>query len=141
MARFTRAYSAFVDRLREVENLRATAAARERENAILYSKHISALCRGSIVLLCAHFEAYVRELGETTLDAIVSKRVDRSAIVPRFFYHISKLKLDEIRDTTDHDKIAEKVFSFLSTETTVWEQAGPFATSISSEAFNKGFSN
>lgn len=141
MARFTPAYSSFVDRLREIDDLRRTAAAREREDAIGNRHHISALCRGSIVLLCAHLEAYIREIGETTLDAIVTKHVDRSVMAPRFFYHISKPILKEIKDTIDHDKLAEKVFDFLSTEHRFWERNGPFTTAIPVEAFNEGFSN
>lgn len=141
MAKYTSAYSSFVSRLIEVDDLGKTAAAREREDAVGNRYHISALCRGSIVLLSAHLEAYVRELGEITLDAIVTKRVDRSVVALRFFYHISKPIIEEIKDTTDQDKIAGKVFSFLSTEYDYWLKNGPFSTSIPAEAFNKGFSN
>ena len=141
MAKYTSAYSSFVSRLSEVNDLGKTAAAREREDAISNRYHISALCRGSIVLLSAHLEAYIRELGEITLDAIVAKRVDRSVVAPRFFYHISKPILEEIKDTTDQDKIAEKVFRFLSTEYDHWIKTGPFTMSIPADAFNKGFSN
>jgi len=141
MARYTPAYSSFVSRLIEVDDLRETAVAREREDAVSHRNHISALCRGSIVLLSAHLEAYIRELGETALEAIVVKRVDRSRMAPRFFYHISKRILAEIKDTSDHDKIASKVFEFLKTESDFWEGTGAFAVSLPSVSFSKGFSN
>jgi len=141
MARYTPAYSSFVSRLTEVDDLRKTAVAREREDAVRHRNHISALCRGSIVLLSAHLEAYIRELGETALEAIVVKRVDRSRLAPRFFYHISKRILEEIKDTSDNDKIAAKVFDFLATESDFWERTGAFAVSVPAVAFSKGFSN
>lgn len=141
MARYTPAYSSFVSRLNEVDDLRKTAIAREREDAVRHRNHINALCRGSIVLLSAHLEAYIRELGETALEAIVINRVDRSRIAPRFFYHISKGILEEISDTKNHDKIAAKVFDFVATDSDFWQRTGAFGASLPAVVFSKGFSN
>lgn len=141
MARYTTAYSSFVTRLDEVETLRRFAAVKEREDPVAMRADISALCRGSVVLLSSHLEAYVKELGELALDSLYSQSVTRSNLEPRFFYHISKNTLDEIKDTSDPDRISEKVFEFLRDDGVFWSRSGAFSEAVPSERFNKGFSN
>ena len=64
MSRYTPVYSSFCTRLDEVETLRQFALIREREDPIGLRREINALCRGSVVLLSSHVEAYIKELGE-----------------------------------------------------------------------------
>lgn len=141
MSKFTSAYISLIGRLNEVEDLRKTAALREREDAVGLRGHINALCRGAVVLLSAHVEAYVRELGEIVLTEVHSQQVARNGLVDRFFYHISKAAIGEIQDTADHDQIAKKFFDFLATESPFWSKTGAFPSVPSVEKFNKGFSN
>lgn len=141
MARFTTAYVEFAARLAEVELLRRLAARKERRDPIGLRREINAMCRGAIVLLCAHVEAFIKELGEVVLDAVHTKAVSRARIAPRLYYHISKDILDEIQDTEDPGKIADKVFSFLKQDSAYWSQAGPFPQPIDAERFNKGFAS
>lgn len=141
MARYTTAYSSFVARLDEVESLRRFAAAKEREDPVAMRADISALCRGSVVLLSSHLEAYVKELGELALDSLHAQAVSRVNITSRFFYHISKNALDEIKDTADPDKISDKVFEFIQHDGDYWSRNGPFSDPVPSDRFNKGFSN
>lgn len=141
MSRFTTAYSALVDRLTEVEDLRSAAAKKEKEDAVKYRTHINSLCRGAIVLLCAHLEAYIRELGETALDSIFTKSVDRSKISKRVFYNISKSFIQEVKDTEDHDALAEKLITFLKNDSVFWATNGPFPQPLPADPFNAGFSN
>ena len=141
MARYTVAYSSFVERLNEVETLRRFAFEKERIDPVGRGHEISALCRGSLVLLSSHLEAYIKELGELALDSLYRKGISRNNLSCRFFYHISKNLLDELKDTSDPDKIGEKVFEFLTDDYIFWSKNGAFTTAIPSERFNKGFSN
>jgi hypothetical protein len=141
MARYTPAYSAFAHRLEEVLILRRAAARSERLDAVGLRKEINALCRSAVVLLSAHLEAYVRELGEAALDALVARRVERSSLVPRFYYHVSQDLLTEIRNTAEPEKVGDKVFAFLDRDLSLWSKKGPFTSAIPIERFSKGFSN
>jgi hypothetical protein len=142
MARYTPVYGEFSQRLGEVELLRKQAAKFERsKDSLRRGSEISALCRGAVVLLSSHIEAYVKELGEHTLDSIHAKCVCRSKLAPQFFYHVSKAKIEAIRSTSQPDKIAQHVQSFVDVETAFWSTTDPLPAPISSQAFNKGFSN
>lgn len=141
MARYTEAYSSFVERLEEVEILRRFAFEKERKDPINLRIEINALCRGSIVLLSSHFEAFIKELGELALDSIHSKQIPRDNIDSRLYYHISKNFFDELRDTTDPQKITLKIFDFMQSDISYWSRTGPFPQPIPVDRFNKGFSN
>ncbi|EDY16125.1 hypothetical protein CfE428DRAFT_6387 [Chthoniobacter flavus Ellin428] len=141
MSKFTSAYISFVSRLNEVEDLRRMAAQKEKADAIANSAQINALCRGAVVLLCSHVEAYVKEVGEVALTHVHGKSVGRDKLVNRLFYHISKAVIDEIKDTEDHDRLAEKCFGFITTETPYWSKVGAFPNPLPVDKFNKGFSN
>src|SRR5260370_34643590 len=122
MAKYTSAYSSFVSRLNEVELLRRVAWAKEKKDPINLRREINAYCRAAIVLLCAHLEAYIKELGELALTEIHAKSVGRAPLASRFYYHISKDVLDEVNDTSDPDKIAEKLFAFLQSDLPYWDR-------------------
>lgn len=141
MAQYTTAYSNLIQQLDEVETLRRLAADKQKVDAIGLAREINALCRSAVVLLSAHLEAYIRELGEVALDSIYAKAVERQGISPRFYYHLSKDLLTEIRDTSDHDRIADKVFELLDRDLTTWSRTGPFPDPLPSERFNQGFAN
>jgi hypothetical protein len=141
MARYTSAYSSFVERLEEVELLRRLASQREKSDAISLRNEINALCRASIVLLSAHLEAYIKELGEVALMGIHDKSVARASLAPQFYYHISKDILDQVRDTARPDRIATKLFDFLANDLVFWDRTGPFPHPLPIDRFNHGFSN
>lgn len=63
MARYTTAYSSLVRRIGEVDLLVSIAAKKELEDAIIHHQEIDALCRGAIVLLSSHLEAFIKDLG------------------------------------------------------------------------------
>lgn len=141
MARYTAAYSSYISRQGEVESLQKLALHKERQNAVKNAREINALCRGAVVLLSSHVEAYTKEVGEIAIDSLHSKAIPRTTLSSQFFYHVSKQHLDEIRGTTDHGRIADKVFSFLADDQALWSQTGPFPAPLDSDRFNKGFSN
>lgn len=141
MSRYTTAYSSFAARLVEVELLRRNALMRERSNAITFRKEIDAFCRGAVVLLCAHLEAYVKDLGEVALTALYDKAVPRLTLAAQFYYHISKELFDEIKNTTDHGRIADKLFDFLKADLTYWDRSGAFPQPLPIDRFNKGFAS
>lgn len=125
----------------EVEVLRRSAANKERRDPVKLRHEINALCRGSIVLLSGHLEAFIKELGEVALDSLHDKSVPRTRMDARLYYYISKDILDELQDTEDPDKIASKVFAFIQSDLPFWSRNGPFPQPIASDRFNKGFSN
>lgn len=141
MARYTSAYSSFFLRLTEVELLRRFAATKEKADPVQLRNEINALCRGAVVLLSAHLEAFVKELGEVALTSIHHKAVSRNNLASQFYYHISKDIISEVKDTSDHGKIAEKIFSFLQSDVIYWDRTGPFPNPLPADRFNDGFSN
>lgn len=141
MARYSAAYSNFLERLTEVELLRKQAVILERKNPIQSGKNINALCRGSVLLISSHVEAYIKELGEHALHCIVTKNVCRSKFDERFFYYISKDIIDEIEKINDPSKVAKKIFAFIDRDVDHWKRIDDFPTPINSVLFNKGFSN
>lgn len=141
MSRYSLPYQEFLNRLTEVEVLRRNASLLERADAINKRNDINAMCRGSIVLLSSHVEAYIKELGEHALERLVSKAVCRSKIDPQFFYHISKDIFDEIKNTEQATGIAKKVFRFVDLDAPHWSKQDHFPAQLDSQRFNKGFSN
>jgi hypothetical protein len=141
MARYTAAYSSFLDRLKEVDLLLRLAARREQLNPLKERHSINALCRGAIVLLSSHLEGFIKELGEIILERLETRAVPRSSLVPQFFFHLSKDILGEIKDSPEPESIASKVFSMLARDYDLWSQVGSFPRPLPSELFNKGFSN
>ena len=141
MARFTTAYSSFITRLNEVEILRNAAAQKELQDPINFGNEINALSRGAIVLLSSHLEAYIKELGESALDSLSAQRAHRNDLSDRFFYHLSKDVIDEIKDTSEPERIGGKIFDFLNRDQPLWSRSGVFPIQIDNERFNKGFSN
>lgn len=142
MARYTPVYGAFVVRLGEVDLLRSSAAALGRKRtAIRHGAEISALCRGAVVLLSSHIEAFVKELGEHTLDAIYDNQVCKSKVALPFFYHLSKDRIESIRNSSSAEKIAEHVRIFVQDDAQMWGVLGNFPRPITTVEFNTGFSN
>lgn len=142
MPRYTRIYGDFTSRLGEVSLLRKKASALERSaRALLHGPEISALCRASVVLLSSHIEAYIKELGEHTLDSAHMQSVPRNKISKKFLYYVSREKIDVIRASTQPESIANSVQSFVDGDILFWQGSGPLHGPISSSTFNSGFSN
>jgi hypothetical protein len=141
MARYTSAYSSFVSRLAEVDLLRRIATAKERIDPVKLRYEINAYCRGALVLLSAHLEAFIKELGEVILTNLHLKAVPRNNLVAQFYYHISKDLIDEVKDTSDPLKITDKMFGFIQSDLLYWARIGPFPNPLPIDRFNSGFSN
>jgi hypothetical protein len=80
MARYTSAYSSFVSRLAEVELLQRVASTKEKIDPVNLRHEINAFCRGALVLLSAHLEAFIKELGEIILTNLYLKAVSRTRL-------------------------------------------------------------
>ena len=141
MARYSPAYSSFLLRLDEIGCLNGLATLMERQDPIGQEERINALCRGAVVLLCSHVEAYIKDLGSIGLGAFYSRGVNRSKIAPQMFYHISKGQIKSIRKSNSPEAISARVFEFLENHLEYWSKEDPFSTEIDSENFNRGFSN
>jgi hypothetical protein len=141
MPRYTSAYGSFTAEVQEVHILRVSATALERSDPVRRRAEINALCRSAIVLLSAKLEAYVKDLGEVALQNLHTRAVPRNLLVDQFYYHLSKDLIDEIRDTSDPIKLAQKFHHFIQREAVYWKKIGPFQQPLPVERFNKGFSN
>lgn len=113
----------------------------ERKNATRYAQEINALCRGAIVLLSSHIEGYTKEVGELTLAKIYEQSVCRSKISNIVSYHASHDIISGIKDTSDAEKLALKIVTFVERDLSIWEQTGPHPEPISEDRFNKSFSS
>jgi hypothetical protein len=142
MARYTSIYSDFASRLDEVSLLRKKAASLERSTrSLTRGTEISALCRAAVVLLSSHIEAYIKELGEHTLDSAHRTSVPRIRIAPQFFYYVSKGHIENIRHSSQPETIARHVQALIDNDLLFWQGAGPLHGPISPDEFNSGFSN
>ncbi|WP_238923593.1 HEPN domain-containing protein [Achromobacter ruhlandii] len=88
--RYTDVYIALKNRLVEVEILLRFAAKKERQSPLESRHEINALCRGAIVLLCAHLEAYIKEVGELAIESLHGNGVSREHVAPQFFFTYPK---------------------------------------------------
>lgn len=141
MARCSAPYYGFKSRLDEVSHLVHLASQIERVDPVGRRKEINALCRGAIVLLCSHLEAYIKELGEVAIDSLSRNGVHRTNLSPQFFFFVSQERIKRIKDTEEPSRVAEAVFEFVSVEGEFWSKTGPFVSPIPVDQFNKGFSN
>lgn len=141
MARYTVAYSSYLNRISEVELLQKKALKLEMVSAIENVNEIKALCRSSIVLLTSHVEGYVKDLAEISLDSIYRRAVPREGMSAKFFHAISKHHFDDLRNTSDPEKLANKIFLFLQEDYHYWQKQGPFTAPIPSDRFLKGFAS
>jgi hypothetical protein len=141
MPRYTSTYADFVKRLDEVRSLRKLAASIEKKNPIKKGAETNALCRGAIVLLSSHLEAYIKELGETALDSMHSKNVSRKDLTSQLYYHISKDIIDELQDASEPSSIGDKIFLLIEKDISFWSRVGPFPQPVPVARFNRGFSN
>lgn len=142
MPRYTTVYGEFVSRIDEVSLLRRKAAALERSSSSLHKgPEISALCRAAVVLLSSHIEAYVKELGEHTLDSAHQKAVHRSKLAPQFFYYVSRERIENIRTSGQPETIANHVKALIDSDLMHWQGDGAIHGPIASQEFNAGFSN
>ena len=141
MARYTEAYSGIVSRLPEVETLYKLADEQTRRLGPLRSAPVARpLCRAAIVLLSSHIEGYVEDLAEVILRKIFEKMMPKSRLAPRFRYYFSKDILDEIRDTTDPDRISQKMARIFDRDSDIWCDSETFFQELSAERFVSGFS-
>lgn len=142
MARYTSVYGSFVNRSSEVELLVNRASLIEKSGGVFkHGKEIDALCRGAVVLLSSHIEAYIKELGENVLDSVYKKGICRSKLADEVFYHASKDYLNSIRDSSGASSISSNVFAFLNTDAHLWRKIDKLPAPIRSDEFNKGFAN
>jgi hypothetical protein len=108
---------------------------------LLHGAEISALCRGSVVLLSSHIEAYIKELGEHTLDSAYQQVTPINRFDERFFYYVSQESIERIRSSAEPAKIASSVKGFTSNDLHYWHGSIALSHPIPSDIFNSGFSN
>ena len=141
MTRYTSAYSAFNSRVGEVETLRRHARSQEKIDPVKLRNDVNALCRGAIVLLSGHVEAFIRDLGELAIDSMHAKQVPRTNLPSSLFFHISQDIISEVKATNEPARIADKIFAFLQDDLPYWSRTGPFPDPVPTDRFNRGFSN
>lgn len=75
------------------------------------------------------------------MSRIHQRRVGRDVLPDGFFFHISKGRMENIKDASDPAKTAKAVFEFLVADGDFWEKSGPLPREIDVELFNKSFSS
>ncbi|WP_319582999.1 MAE_28990/MAE_18760 family HEPN-like nuclease [uncultured Pseudodesulfovibrio sp.] len=141
MARYTSAYSSLVTHVKEVEILQKLADRKAKSDPIGCKHEIDSLSRGAVVLLCAHLEGYIKELGEVTLEAIYKRGVDRGNVSAAVYYHISKDFIEIIKNTQNPSSVSGHMFNLLKNDLEYWQLSGPFPSPIPSDRFNRGFAS
>lgn len=119
--------------------MRRLGAARARVAPIRLAGEVNSLCRGAVVLLCARLEAFIEELGEILLEALVRKAVDRSRMPPQLFFYIFRNAIEELQETRDPSGVATKLLDFIAREGPMWARSGPFPAVIDAARFNSNF--
>ncbi len=141
MARYTEAYSAFVKGVEEVRTLVRLAKAESRAKGPLANAPTArALCRAAVVLLSSRIEGYMEDLAEVIVCRIVEKGVPKRLLSPRLMYFCSKDLIDEIRDTKDPDRIAEKIVTMFRRDQDIWCGEDSFQEELPFERVVAGFS-
>ena len=141
MARYTEAYSDFVKGVEEVRTLVRLAKAESRAKGPLENAPTArALCRAAVVLLSSRIEGYVEDLAEVIVCRIVEKDVPKRLLSPRLRYYCSKDVIDEIRDTKDPDKVAEKIVTMFRRDEDIWCDEDSFQEELPFERVVAGFS-
>lgn len=138
MARYTKAYSDWIVRSREVGRLIRLAKASVRRRAI---DDANSLYRASVVLLCSHMEGYVEDLAEVALERVFARSYKKSGLELRFRYYLSRDVLDALRDTRDPDKIARTVVRLFARDSDIWANDGPYSVEPDTDRFVSGFSS
>ena len=143
MARYTTAYSRFVDNLKEVQELYKLANKQVGGVGIFDGSGAvrDALCRSAIVLLSSHIEGYIENLADVILSRIVEKQIRKEKLSPQFLYYLSKDLLDNIRDTEKPEGIAKKVKKLFSRDYHIWSESDFFEEDLRIDLFVSGFSN
>jgi hypothetical protein len=126
--------------LAEVRLIEFEAATLERRDPVANGARVSALARGGLVLLSSHLEAYVKGLVEETLEQIHRKQVPLQKLPKRAFYFATQDLLREIGQTSDPEKIGEKLLALQMRDGDNLRAVGPLANPFDWDVFEQGFS-
>jgi len=142
MPRFSLAYSGFLHRIKEIVALKQLAKRKSLEtNGIVHPSLINTLCRAGVVLISSHLEGYIEELGEHALEQIHQKKVAKNKFSKSFRYHLVKRYVKSIRDTTDPEKLSDKIGVFISQWSDIWSTINTFRNALPTDSLIGGFSN
>ena len=136
MARYSSAYSGFLQRLKEIELILSIAHEYAKMQPMPPNPEtVNALCRSGIVLLCSHVEGYVEELAILAIDRIASKALAKSAMPGTFKYHLSRDLIDKIQKGTDPELIASSVSDLLDRDGHIWDEKSNFKNPLPAQNF------
>ncbi len=141
MARYSSAYSQFLERLSEIRTLVAVASRMERATGI--PKDFApnrALYRGGVVLLCSHIEGYIGDLGALGISRIGERSVRKDVLPEEFKYHLSRDLIGEIRDARHPESIAGRVKALVHRDGEIWGADDRFRDTLAWDVFVRGFS-
>jgi hypothetical protein len=128
VSRYTPAYTALLQRLYEVEQLRILTSKSIRLSPRPHeAARAKALYRAAIVLLCSHIEGYIEELCTLAIDGIHSKQIKKSKLSNAFFFYFSRDIIEEIKNTSDPSAISLKVKGLYSRDLDIWDSTQTFS--------------
>lgn len=140
MARYTRAYSDFVEGVQEIEILIRLAKAEIRAAGPLEDAPTArALCRAAVVLLSSRIEGYMKDLAEVAVLRIDKKQPPKGLLSRTFLYYCSKDIIDQIRDTRDPEKVARKISGLCKRDHDIWSDSEQFQDELPIERIVRGF--
>ena len=117
MARYTIAYSAFVNNLQEVQELLVLAEKNQVDNVYFVrctAKERRDLYITAIILLSNCIKEYIENLAELILCKVVEKRIRKAKLPQQLLYFFPKDLLDDIYNTEEPEYIAKKIKKLFS---------------------------
>ena len=142
MPKYTRAYSILVERLREVCILQNLSLEYSQKKPLgSHDQEVNALCRGAIILLCAHIEGYSEDLSSLIIEKIHEKQVEKSKLGNGFRFYLSQDIIEEMRITQSPVGLESKMSSLFHRDLDIWSGNESFRKRLDPERFMKGFSS
>ncbi len=143
MARYTIAYSAFVNNLQEVQEPYILAKTKQVSNVSLVTRSARErrdLNISAIIQLSYCIEEYIENLAELILCKVVEKRIRKAKLPQQLLYFLPKDLLDDICNTKDPEYIAEKIKKLFSRDYFLGG-SDYFNDNFQKDLFVYGFSN
>lgn len=136
MARYTSAYSGLAPRLQEIETIVTTARAITGRRTVRDPVgRTNSLCRGGIVLLSSHVEAYIKELSVVALERVGRNRMPKASFDDVFKYYLSRDLIRDIQSSQRPDSIARNVHRLYERDGHIWDASTLFTQPLSYETF------
>ncbi len=97
------------------------------------------MSRAGIVLLCSHLEGYIEALGRIAVVQLAERSIAKNSIARKFRYYLSRDLINEIKDTSDEERLALKVENLVRRDIHIWDSSAHFSQPLLEEVFVGNF--